>query len=153
MWQSISADSESRDSDSSSNFDLLQSSQEYDRLLSADFASKNSTTNRLSEELQKNKQIVKVEQPIDILRKVSGNDKCADCGKPEPDWASLNLGILVCIECSGVHRNLGVHISKVSSSRCIFISICFMSYQNLFVLFVFFLLVLRLSVFSPHSCN
>ncbi|XP_073224279.1 ADP-ribosylation factor GTPase-activating protein AGD1-like isoform X2 [Cicer arietinum] len=114
---SISADSESRDSDSSSNFDLLQSSQEYDRLLSADFASKNSTTNRLSEELQKNKQIVKVEQPIDILRKVSGNDKCADCGKPEPDWASLNLGILVCIECSGVHRNLGVHISKIRSLK------------------------------------
>ncbi|KAI3954260.1 hypothetical protein MKW98_018084 [Papaver atlanticum] len=49
------------------------------------------------------------EKPIDVLRKVIGNDKCADCG------ASLNLGVLVCIECSGVHRNLGVHISKVRS--------------------------------------
>lgn len=56
---------------------------------------------------------VKNEKPIDVLRRVCGNDKCADCGAPEPDWASLNLGVLVCIECSGVHRNLGVHISKV----------------------------------------
>ncbi|PON54804.1 Arf GTPase activating protein [Parasponia andersonii] len=58
---------------------------------------------------------IKNEKPIDVLRRVCGNDKCADCGAPEPDWASLNLGVLVCIECSGVHRNLGVHISKVRS--------------------------------------
>ncbi|GFQ01185.1 ADP-ribosylation factor GTPase-activating protein agd3 [Phtheirospermum japonicum] len=58
---------------------------------------------------------LKSEKPIDVLRKVCGNDKCADCGASEPDWASLNLGVLVCIECSGVHRNLGVHISKVRS--------------------------------------
>ncbi|KAK6160475.1 hypothetical protein DH2020_003856 [Rehmannia glutinosa] len=58
---------------------------------------------------------LKSEKPIDVLQKVCGNDKCADCGAPEPDWASLNLGVLVCIECSGVHRNLGVHISKVRS--------------------------------------
>ena len=53
------------------------------------------------------------ERPIDLLRRVSGNDICADCGSSDPDWASLNLCILLCIECSGVHRNLGVHISKV----------------------------------------
>ncbi|PWZ27837.1 ADP-ribosylation factor GTPase-activating protein AGD3 [Zea mays] len=55
---------------------------------------------------------MKPEKPIDLLRKVDGNNMCADCGASEPDWASLNLGALLCIECSGVHRNLGVHISK-----------------------------------------
>ncbi|KAK2445222.1 ADP-ribosylation factor GTPase-activating protein AGD3 [Trifolium repens] len=116
-----SADSESCDSDSSNNTDSLQSLQDHDQLMSGEFAPKNSAINKSSEkpseDLQKNKQCVKVEKPIDILRKVSGNDKCADCGKPEPDWASLNLGILVCIECSGIHRNLGVHKSKVRSLK------------------------------------
>ncbi|CAI9096938.1 OLC1v1033202C1 [Oldenlandia corymbosa var. corymbosa] len=50
-----------------------------------------------------------------ILREIPGNDHCAECNAPEPEWASLNLGILMCIECSGIHRNLGVHISKVRS--------------------------------------
>lgn len=40
-------------------------------------------------------------------RLVPGNSRCVDCGAPDPDWASLNLGCLLCIECSGVHRQLG----------------------------------------------
>ena len=49
------------------------------------------------------------------LRSVPGNQTCADCGTEDPAWASLNLGTLICIECSGIHRNLGTHISKVRS--------------------------------------
>nr|XP_029710385.1 LOW QUALITY PROTEIN: centaurin-gamma-1A-like [Aedes albopictus] len=45
----------------------------------------------------------------------TGNGYCVDCDSPNPEWASLNLGVLMCIECSGVHRNLGSHISKVRS--------------------------------------
>ncbi|KRZ40241.1 Centaurin-gamma-1A, partial [Trichinella pseudospiralis] len=52
---------------------------------------------------------------VQALKKVAGNDRCADCNAPNPDWASLNLGTLICIQCSGIHRNLGTHISKVRS--------------------------------------
>ncbi|PWA58597.1 arf GTPase activating protein [Artemisia annua] len=70
---------------------------------------------RVSRSSQQLQYGVRSERPINALKRVPGNDKCADCGEPEPDWASLNLGVLICIECSGVHRNLGVHISKVRS--------------------------------------
>lgn len=33
-----------------------------------------------------------------------GNLRCCDCGEEEPRWASVNLGITMCIECSGIHR-------------------------------------------------
>jgi Arf-GAP/coiled-coil/ANK repeat/PH domain-containing protein len=49
------------------------------------------------------------------IRMIPGNDQCADCGVKDPEWACTNLGIIVCIECSGIHRSLGVHVSKVRS--------------------------------------
>ncbi|XP_070580110.1 arf-GAP with dual PH domain-containing protein 1-like isoform X1 [Ptychodera flava] len=51
---------------------------------------------------------------MDLLKR-PGNDKCADCGAPEPDWASYNLGIFVCVKCVAIHRMLGTHITKVKS--------------------------------------
>uniref|UniRef100_A0A5K4F8C0 Centaurin-gamma-1A n=1 Tax=Schistosoma mansoni TaxID=6183 RepID=A0A5K4F8C0_SCHMA len=55
------------------------------------------------------------EHLIQSIRSAAGNDFCADCGAPEPDWASLNLGAMVCISCSGIHRQLGTHISRIRS--------------------------------------
>ncbi|XP_043917950.1 arf-GAP with coiled-coil, ANK repeat and PH domain-containing protein 2-like [Protopterus annectens] len=52
---------------------------------------------------------------LTLVQRVAGNEKCCDCGKQDPRWASINLGILLCIECSGIHRSLGVHLSKVRS--------------------------------------
>lgn len=69
----------------------------------------------------------------DEIFHIPGNDRCADCGHREAKWASINLGVVLCIECSGerasypiflsflklllsgVHRKLGSHFSKVRS--------------------------------------
>ncbi|XP_071990938.1 arf-GAP with GTPase, ANK repeat and PH domain-containing protein 2 isoform X2 [Engystomops pustulosus] len=52
---------------------------------------------------------------IQAIRNAKGNNLCVDCNAPSPTWASLNLGALICIECSGIHRNLGTHLSRVRS--------------------------------------
>uniref|UniRef100_A0A3Q2FV65 ArfGAP with GTPase domain, ankyrin repeat and PH domain 1 n=1 Tax=Cyprinodon variegatus TaxID=28743 RepID=A0A3Q2FV65_CYPVA len=52
---------------------------------------------------------------LQSIRSIRGNGRCADCDVQNPDWASLNLGALICIECSGIHRNLGTHLSRVRS--------------------------------------
>jgi len=52
---------------------------------------------------------------VQAIRSMPGNNVCADCGTPSPSWASLNLGSLICMECSGIHRNLGTHHSRVRS--------------------------------------
>lgn len=80
---------------------------------------------------------------LQSVRNMRGNSRCVDCEaqsefvyysnvtakhvlpkdtltvfrfhSTDPDWASLNLGALICIECSGIHRNLGTHLSRVRS--------------------------------------
>ncbi|XP_064341359.1 arf-GAP with GTPase, ANK repeat and PH domain-containing protein 1 isoform X8 [Camelus dromedarius] len=52
---------------------------------------------------------------LQSIRNIRGNSHCVDCDTQNPNWASLNLGALMCIECSGIHRNLGTHLSRVRS--------------------------------------
>uniref|UniRef100_A0AAY4CTC5 ArfGAP with SH3 domain, ankyrin repeat and PH domain 2b n=1 Tax=Denticeps clupeoides TaxID=299321 RepID=A0AAY4CTC5_9TELE len=52
---------------------------------------------------------------VEEVKKMSGNDECCDCGADDPTWLSTNLGVLICIECSGIHREMGVHYSRIQS--------------------------------------
>ncbi|KAL2012244.1 hypothetical protein VTN00DRAFT_4962 [Thermoascus crustaceus] len=56
------------------------------------------------------------QQTIKSLLKLECNKTCADCKRNKhPRWASWNLGIFICIRCSGIHRGMGTHISRVKS--------------------------------------
>ena len=52
-----------------------------------------------------------------LVHELSGNDQCVDCGAANPEWAAISYGALLCIECSGRHRQLGVQVS-VSNTNC-----------------------------------
>lgn len=52
---------------------------------------------------------------IDRIKRLPGNQVCCDCGARDPEWLSTNYGILICLECCGIHRQLGVHISRTQS--------------------------------------
>lgn len=52
---------------------------------------------------------------IDRIKGLPGNEVCCDCGGKDPEWLSTNYGILICLECCGIHRQLGVHISRTQS--------------------------------------
>ncbi|UJR37232.1 hypothetical protein I4U23_029941 [Adineta vaga] len=56
-----------------------------------------------------------IKDKIDYVRSLPGNEKCCDCDADGPEWASINLGILLCLNCGGAHRGLGVSLSKVRS--------------------------------------
>ncbi len=47
---------------------------------------------------------LKGESALQRVMAIGGNSICCDCGQPEPHWASINLGITLCIQCSGIHR-------------------------------------------------
>ncbi|KEY71993.1 hypothetical protein S7711_00014 [Stachybotrys chartarum IBT 7711] len=51
----------------------------------------------------------------DLVRNVTGNNRCADCHALNPSWASWSLGVFLCMRCAAIHRKLGTHISKVKS--------------------------------------
>jgi len=56
--------------------------------------------------------------PNEDLRKIMEMPEhsfCADCSAADPKWVSTNCGVFLCLECSGIHRSLGVHISKMRS--------------------------------------
>ncbi|XP_048760627.2 stromal membrane-associated protein 1-like isoform X2 [Ostrea edulis] len=69
---------------------------------------------RLEKEKAKAQQ-EKFQAVLSNLLKDDDNKYCVDCDAKGPRWASWNLGIFLCIRCAGIHRNLGVHLSKVKS--------------------------------------
>ncbi|CAF0993892.1 unnamed protein product [Adineta ricciae] len=67
----------------------------------------------LTEKVKLKQQMIK--DKIEYVRSLPGNGKCCDCDADVPEWASINLGILLCLNCGGAHRGLGVSLSKVRS--------------------------------------
>ncbi|XP_045483597.1 stromal membrane-associated protein 1 isoform X3 [Harmonia axyridis] len=57
----------------------------------------------------------KCQSVLNSLLRDEDNKYCVDCDSKGPRWASWNIGVFLCIRCAGIHRNLGVHISRVKS--------------------------------------
>jgi len=51
------------------------------------------------------------------LSQLPHNSTCADCGSEDSEWCSTNLGTFICLQCSGVHRSFGTHVSQIRSVR------------------------------------
>jgi hypothetical protein len=77
--------------------------------------------------------ILSSEQVMNLFKEKNEEFRCADCNAPNPDWCSINLGVLICIKCSGIHRSLG---------KCLFFFIFlidFFSHHYSFLFLLFFL--------------
>jgi len=59
-----------------------------------------------------------IDARFEVLRKQdAANTRCFDCNAPNAEWASVSFGVFVCIACSGHHRQLGTHISRIRSCK------------------------------------
>ncbi|XP_020395323.1 ADP-ribosylation factor GTPase-activating protein AGD12 isoform X1 [Zea mays] len=73
-----------------------------------------STANRY-QHIKSTKPVVGKARKLKDLMIKSDNRICADCGAPDPKWASANIGVFLCLKCGDVHKALGPDISKVLS--------------------------------------
>ncbi|XP_057181988.1 arf-GAP with coiled-coil, ANK repeat and PH domain-containing protein 2-like isoform X2 [Triplophysa rosa] len=88
--------------------DIAEDAEKMDRKSSA-------STGSLESSGDTREKTLKGDSALQKVMAIAGNNTCCDCGQPDPRWASINLGITLCIQCSGIHRSLGVHFSKVRS--------------------------------------
>jgi hypothetical protein len=58
----------------------------------------------------------RIKDKIEYVRSLPGNEKCCDCDADGPEWTSINLGILLCLNCGGAHRLVQFEFSKISYS-------------------------------------